>query len=378
MGGRAGVVCAVLGSAVLHHAASAVKAPPVDVDEIGKLGRDRRARHHVSMGERLDAVGQQELDMESNMSRYMNDCAQDDAFMKSMRDLRPTCKWQRYKLTMENLKGPTMLISSTFHVNCYVDNFLSHLARNDFKSRVVVFNLDREAQTFCENRQRRVKAAKNESNVETTCINMVPWVDDGVASTGPDRRFHRQLGYDTCDYIRVTWTKPVLMLYAAKFAKYPVMMIDSDIIVHGNIFKWIKENTKPKTRVVVLDDGGHSHNRPNTGITYVDPSHKDSTAHDVLFGWVEQAHQKSVIESGRGEQESLGAVINATNSWEHIEFIPKDIVGQCGKTNSDYQLATHYNCLGRKTVALIDANRWHTTDAKCLPEALLDEKGVYW
>lgn len=304
----------------------------------------------------VGAYHKTELLVDRSYDMVMNDCASDPNFLTSLRDLKKTVPNQlklRFRHMMKHMSGPAMMITNTFHLNCFVDNFLSMVAKSkESNTTVVVASLDKKSQAFCLERK-----SSCEDNLDLRCLDMVGWIGDG----GDPSKAQHGLQFDSCDYIKVTWAKPALLYHAAQASKYPVMMIDSDIVVHGDLLKWIEENQRSDAKIVTGDDGGVSHQRANTGITYV-----DQRSHAVLDEWTNQAGLAEIVRSARGEQEAVTASINITGHMEYLQTIPREIVGQCGQRWSDSPMATHYNCIGKKIMNMTLRDEWQPRDATCL------------
>lgn len=343
------VVAALLGLA----ACAAGLRRPGDAEELRRFGmnstevpRQRSARDVVIDGLQSEALVWQ------HYRKYLNTCAKDHpTFLHDLANLKhtiPENMLAAMRKTFGSLKEPAYTLSNSMHLTCMVDNFLVMLSQAVAKKTVVVLlSLDQESHSFCTGR-------KNEPHIDLRCVDLTGWIEEPPAKK--ETLKSNGLAFDSCLYIKVTWTKPVLLYHASGMAPHGLIMIDSDIVVHGDLFQWVKENRDADAAIITGDDGGWK--QPNSGTIYADENSKW-----LLERWTDTAGTEEVIQSPRGEQEALFVALKRTKKWKLLQTFPKQAVGQCGRRG---QLATHFNCLGQKIVEMTKRGLWQARDPKCV------------
>ena len=137
-----------------------------------------------------------------------------------------------------------MLTITTAEVACMHDNFLQLLAKAVPNQHLVALNLDETAQAMC-TRVRTDTAVQH-------CVDLASWYPSS-ASEG-DQQPTDNSGYQTCAYHLAVATKPMLFRLALQSrievmlqstghdANASVLMLDSDVVVTGDIGSWLHLN----------------------------------------------------------------------------------------------------------------------------------------
>ncbi|CAK0810376.1 unnamed protein product, partial [Prorocentrum cordatum] len=138
----------------------------------------------------------------------------------------------------------------------------------------------------------------------------------------------------------VLWTKPHIIQAAVEAAEQPVMMIDTDVILHQNVLK-IAPGVLAACKGCVAITGREyaSEHRQNTGTVY---SGKDGLP--LLREWARV--DPDFLNAKEGDQSAMQHLMQ-TDSRLQQQLAVFDLaqVGECGIPGSH---ATHYNCLTGK------------------------------
>lgn len=328
----------------LSERALGIKKPPAAYRELGQRTEDTEEDTRVN------------VEIDKFYGKMLNECSKNTPnFLHDLVGLKRTIPKPvitEMESTFKNTTGPAYLLTTSVQLTCMVDNFLVHLSKTKREPiEVVLFSLDQTSHDWCTLRQ-------NEGNILLHCIHMQHWIQDQDSSAAESKKSNGE-PFDSCNYIKVTWAKPMILYHAARMSKYGVLMIDSDIIVHKDMFAWIQENKKNTTELMAGDDRGP---RFNSGTAYADHG-----SLKILEEWTDNAGVEEIVQSPRGEQEALIAVVNKDGNWKRIQKFSRDTrdqgsVGQCAEIG---QLATHYNCIHQKIWQMGEHGFWSPRDPDC-------------
>eukprot|EP00450_Noctiluca_scintillans_P034983 CAMPEP_0194538812 /NCGR_PEP_ID=MMETSP0253-20130528/78495_1 /TAXON_ID=2966 /ORGANISM="Noctiluca scintillans" /LENGTH=260 /DNA_ID=CAMNT_0039384993 /DNA_START=92 /DNA_END=871 /DNA_ORIENTATION=+ len=236
-----------------------------------------------------------------------------------------------------------MMLVSSQHVFCMLDNFILH-ADGPLKGRTVVhFALDGIMQNYC---QRRAKTV----SFHMICLDfsgLVPDVDQNVKSRDMDNA-----GFGSCVYKMMIWARPVILLHAARVARRGVLSMDDDIVLFrgedGSIMDWVERHRRHDVQLVGGCAGPCMF--PNGGTIFVN---RNSTS--LIEQWLSQAPK---IDEPTGDQAGLHALLRSNKTYwlPKIQIIERAVLGQNGRVDGVY--GTHFDALPSKVDVMKERGMW--------------------
>lgn len=251
-----------------------------------------------------------------------------------------------------NQNNTVVTLVSTRHILCILDNWFVH-AEKALGSQVpvVVIALDSEAQNFC-TRQHGI------ITMRLTCVDFSGWMPDiGEGNVG---KKNSNAGFGSCIYQMIVWTKPFFLMHAANVSRYGVFMVDSDVIMLGNLVSWLKDFNANLMKHQVLITGQEGNAGWNTGTVFAT---RASVA--VIEKWLNFAPL-----TGRSLSADQAGFFKLMEQYaDHkvpypLAVIPKQVVGECGH-HSKTDLAVHFNCKHDKIAAMRLAGLWKPLSPEC-------------
>jgi len=148
------------------------------------------------------------------------------------------------------------------------------------------------------------------------------------------------------------WTKPHIAVAAVEAAAHPVMMIDTDVILHQNVLKLApRVLSECKGCVAITGREYASENKQNTGTVY-----SDKAGLPLLKEWARV--DPEFLNAKEGDQSAMQNLMEKSSELhKQLAVFNLQEVGECGITGSH---ATHYNCLTGKKVNMIRQGHWDT------------------
>jgi len=253
-----------------------------------------------------------------------------------------------------------MLTITTAEVACMHDNFLQLLAKAVPNQHLVALNLDETAQAMC-TRVRTDTAIQH-------CVDLASWYPSS-ASEGDEQPTDNS-GYQTCAYHLAVATKPMLFRLALQSrievmlqstghdANASVLMLDSDVVVTGDIGSWLHLN-KPHEALLATAQQPYkpvdSADVPSTGFVFA----TDNRSTPLLDAWI-----GAVVTSDSfvGVDHELIEVLNRPEWAGSVFTAPREIWGEKAAPASH---ATHYNGGVEKVRALALEHRWVPSAPEC-------------
>lgn len=254
-------------------------------------------------------------------------------------------------------RGVPMMSIITGDEACLADNFLQNADKalsNSFGT-IVLVGLDNDANAFCSSQRNIVK------NIALNCLDVSGWIADVVPSGKIDGAI-----FHSSTFLKVVWAKPLLLRYAIKKAQQGVLMLDIDIILHGDLPNEIRAlGAGPETLMFGCDNNWCPLGSPdaNTGSIWAG---RDST--DRLDNWI--AAESAVNIHGSSNQGDDQTIFNHLIESKHagtLGFIPSRILGECAQGGRS---ATHYNCVNKMKV-MSERHVWRPRSAECNPGGAL-------
>ena len=240
------------------------------------------------------------------------------------------------------------------------DNFLHLMAKAVPTQHLVALNLDETAQAMCT--QTRTDAAIQH------CVDLVSWYPSSATKT--DQQPTDNSGFQSCAYHLAVATKPMLLRLALQSrievmlqsrghdANASVMMLDSDVVVTGDIGSWLHLNTPHESLLATaqqpykpVDSAGV----PSTGFVFA----TDNRSMPLLDAWI-QAIVTS--ESFVGDENELIEVLNRPEWAGRVFTAPSEIWGEKAAPASH---ASHYNGGIEKVRTLANEQRWVPSTLEC-------------
>lgn len=242
---------------------------------------------------------------------------------------------------------------STRHILCILDNWFVH-AEHALGSQVPVIHiaLDPEVQRFCMQRHQSIA-------MRLTCLDLSGWMPDVDEGNLGNRNSNAGLG--SCIYQMIVWTKPLFLMHAANVSKYGVLMVDSDVLMFGNIVHWLQDFKahRPPTEVLITGQEGRA--GWNTGTVFA-----TQASVELLQKWLKVAPMTA--RSWSADQAGLFQLMDWYDAHSlqcPVATIPKEVVGECGQY-SHTNLAAHFNCAHDKIAAMRSARLWQPVAPDCV------------
>ena len=265
----------------------------------------------------------------------------------------------------EAMKGSSaaqvvMLTITTAEVACMHDNFLHLMAKAVPTQHLVALNLDETAQAMC-TRTRTDAAIQH-------CVDLVSWYPSSASKA--EQQPTDNSGYQSCAYHLAVATKPMLLRLALQSrievmlqsrghdANASVMMLDSDVVVTGDIGSWLHLNTPHESLLATaqqpykpVDSAGV----PSTGFVFA----TDNRSMPLLDAWIQAiVTSKSFV----GDENELIEVLNRPEWTGRVFTAPSEIWGEKAAPASH---ASHYNGGVEKVRTLANEQRWVPSTLEC-------------
>eukprot|EP00413_Alexandrium_margalefii_P023308 CAMPEP_0204563304 /NCGR_PEP_ID=MMETSP0661-20131031/34235_1 /ASSEMBLY_ACC=CAM_ASM_000606 /TAXON_ID=109239 /ORGANISM="Alexandrium margalefi, Strain AMGDE01CS-322" /LENGTH=360 /DNA_ID=CAMNT_0051570851 /DNA_START=49 /DNA_END=1127 /DNA_ORIENTATION=- len=181
----------------------------------------------------------------------------------------------RVQEAFEDANATTMLIVGTRHTTCMTDNFLVHADSLTTPSPIVHVALDSLAHRSCtEHFQPRSRSL--------ACVDLSSWLPIDVSSYGPTTSLSDNVGFGTCAYRLIAWTKPLLLKVALSATPQRIFLIDTDVILYADLAGWIERNAREDSLLVAGDE--YMRRLPNTGTLVT-----DAASRPLLDLWLARA-----------------------------------------------------------------------------------------
>ena len=253
-----------------------------------------------------------------------------------------------------------MLTITTAEVACMHDNFLHLMAKAVPTQHLVALNLDETAQAMC-TRTRTDAAIQH-------CVDLVSWYPSSASKA--EQQPTDNSGYQSCAYHLAVATKPMLLRLALQSrievmlqsrghdANASVMMLDSDVVVTGDIGSWLLLN-KPHESLLATAQQPYkpvdSSGVPSTGFVFA----TDNRSMPLLDAWIQATVTSKAFV---GVDNELIEVLNRPEWAGRVFTAPSDIWGEKAAPASH---ATHYNGGVEKVRALANEQRWVPSTLEC-------------
>ena len=269
---------------------------------------------------------------------------------------------QRFVLAMEGSSAAqvVMLTITTAEVACMHDNFLHLMAKAVPTQHLVALNLDETAQAMC-TRTRTDAAIQH-------CVDLVSWYPSSASKA--EQQPTDNSGYQSCAYHLAVATKPMLLRLALQSrievmlqsrghnANASVMMLDSDVVVTGDIGSWLHLNTPHESLLATaqqpykpVDSSGV----PSTGFVFA----TDNRSMPLLDAWIQATVTSKAFV---GVDNELIEVLNRPEWAGRVFTAPSEIWGEKAAPASH---ASHYNGGIEKVRTLANEQRWVPSTLEC-------------
>ena len=299
-------------------------------------------------------------DAELNLAVCRGDAVEPAVLERMSRDVSD--HKQHIFLAMEGSSAAqvVMLTITTAEVACMHDNFLHLMAKAVPTQHLVALNLDETAQAMC-TRTRTDAAIQH-------CVDLVSWYPS--SATKADQQPTDNSGFQSCAYHLAVATKPMLLRLALQSrievmlqsrghdANASVMMLDSDVVVTGDIGSWLHLNTPHESLLATaqqpyrpVDSAGV----PSTGFVFA----TDNRSMPLLDAWIQAiVTSKSFV----GDENELIEVLNRPEWAGRVFTAPSEIWGEKAAPASH---ASHYNGGVEKVRTLANEQRWVPSTLEC-------------
>uniref|UniRef100_A0A7S4PS05 Nucleotide-diphospho-sugar transferase domain-containing protein n=2 Tax=Alexandrium monilatum TaxID=311494 RepID=A0A7S4PS05_9DINO len=253
--------------------------------------------------------------------------------------------------------GPTMLIVGTRHTICMTDNFVARADTLSTRVPIVHVALDSVAHQAC------VDDIRPRAETCLACIDLSRWLPLNVSNYGPAATRLDSIGFGTCAYRLIAWTKPVLLKIAVSATRHRFLMIDTDVVLYGDLVRWIGEHMDSRALLITggeaMQDGRW---QPNTGTMSINGS-----SVPLLDAWLARAGDPDdfgIFTAGKyADQGGLVRLLNATpNVRGAVQIMPRSVVGECSERG---RFATHYNCIDGKIWTMQNRGEWSPRTKAC-------------
>jgi len=258
----------------------------------------------------------------------------------------------RFAAAFKGLKEPAYVTVGDWRFKQMFRNFMVH-AHNltcGSSDHIVAVNvgLDKASYEECQAVAKGVVQPTNvgsKGKFELRCIDLSGWLPKELFDQSAAQAW-------SCAYNMLLWTKPHIIVAAVEASPQPVMMIDTDVILHQNVLK-IAPGVLAACKGCIAITGREyaSEHKQNTGTVY---SHKAGLP--LLREWARV--DPDFLNAKEGDQSAMQNLMQ-TNSKLQQQLAVFDLarVGECGIPGSH---ATHYNCLTGKKVNMQLRGHWDT------------------
>mmetsp|Transcript_132573 Transcript_132573/g.412191 ORF Transcript_132573/g.412191 Transcript_132573/m.412191 type:complete len:349 (+) Transcript_132573:57-1103(+) len=251
----------------------------------------------------------------------------------------------RVQEAFEDANATTMLIVGTRHTTCMTDNFLVHADSLTTPSPIVHVALDSLAHRSCtEHFQPRSRSL--------ACVDLSSWLPIDVSSYGPTTSLSDNVGFGTCAYRLIAWTKPLLLKVALSATPQRIFLIDTDVILYADLAGWIERNAREDSLLVAGDE--YMRRLPNTGTLVT-----DAASRPLLDLWLARAGDPDDHMPATGarfaDQGGLVRLLRTRQDFNHtVQLVPRAVLGLCGGKG---RYASHYTCVD-KIAAMQARGEW--------------------
>jgi hypothetical protein len=197
--------------------------------------------------------------------------------------------------------------------------------------------------------RRRLSGRRPRAGPKLHCVGLQGWL--------PGVLFKRDQvagvkGTGTCPYNIIIWTKPHILKVAVQASSHGVLMIDTDVVVKGDIFKAAALGLAKKrdaSFVTGIENGRAD--KVNTGTVFVSKTGRGNT--EILDEWIKE--NSNWLNDDHGDQAALQAVFNVNHRLLQWAVTFGDAVGQCSRPAP---VAIHYNCYANKLAPMRSQGDW--------------------
>jgi len=278
----------------------------------------------------------------------------------------------RVQKVFAGIDGPALLTIGDGHSNPLFFNFMAHVNRTavegNLNLEVVNVALDELGLRACEANQQRLGAGPEHGPVgpfgrlrrrlsrgrpragpKLHCVSLEGWL--------PGVLFQRDQvagvkGTGTCPYNIIIWTKPHILKVAVQASSHGVLMIDTDVVVKGDIFKAAVEGLKKKRDASFVTGIENARaDKVNTGTVFVSKAGRGSA--EILDEWLRE--NSNWLNDDHGDQAALQAVFNTNHRLLQWAVTFGEAVGQCSRPAP---VAIHYNCYANKLAPMRSQGDW--------------------
>lgn len=193
---------------------------------------------------------------------------------------------------------------------------------------VVHVALDQGAMATCQNLHSALDAA---SHLSLDCVSLAGWL--------PAQAFEGARREGTCESNLLLWTKPHILKAAIASSPHPVMLIDTEVIVHQDLLSLASSlllRSEGRKQMVAGQD--------LKGLADTATVFATKVSLPLLLQWADQSGK--CLHSREADQGALQHVLSAYSA-STLETFDIGDVGQCAKKG---KFATHYSCMSRKHI----------------------------
>jgi len=217
----------------------------------------------------------------------------------------------------------------------FLGNWLGHAKMatdSDERDHMHVVNvaLDKGGMDGCENFRRSLP----DGRFTLSCVSLAGWLPAALFEAHEDSEARR----GGCESTMASWTKPLILKAAVEASAHPILMIDTDVVIHKDI---MTHGTRLMgSGMSQMITGVEGNGRVNTGTVFA-----TRASLPVLQDWANQS--SSCLNSLEVDKSALQHVLHYGAKGASLSTFPLTEVGQCDKSGS---FATHYNCAGKRKV----------------------------
>lgn len=242
----------------------------------------------------------------------------------------------------------SLLVITTRETICLSDNFIAHVEKLG-SAPLTIFNgcLDVESYEFC-------RSFQSSTTLHLVCLDIHDWLPNYSVELS-------DATLSVCRYHMIVWVKVILLRQAASWTTHGLLLLDTDIVLHGKLHEWIPRHMKPQASIMM---GSEPSGFPNSGTVYA-----TSKSVGFLQAWLEQAGGEAEMKTKTADQGALARLFEKHGSFkEELQLIPTFFIRQCGRSRG--KLASHYNCKskGSKSDRMKHNGMWHPKTERCIHE----------
>eukprot|EP00928_Gymnodinium_smaydae_P032819 TRINITY_DN23679_c0_g1_i2.p1 TRINITY_DN23679_c0_g1~~TRINITY_DN23679_c0_g1_i2.p1 ORF type:complete len:638 (+),score=109.84 TRINITY_DN23679_c0_g1_i2:501-2414(+) len=256
---------------------------------------------------------------------------------------------RRLREALRALRRPAIVVMSSWQALCHYDNFLVHAARH-WDGPIITAAFDERSMEWC----RRLQGPSL-GGLHVECVDLRGLMPEEDTLGVPDAGSTSSNFNANTVFHWIIWMKPLIAVQAALHAKHGVLMLDTDVLLRGDLIGWLHRFAD--TRRVNLMFGQDPWEAANIGTLFV--SRKSLRFVDA---WARLANS-SEARGGMSDQALFGkCLVELSRLAPLVQMIPANVVGQCGEEGS---MATHYNCKLDKTASMLAAGDWIPQSRRC-------------